>query len=383
MCEDRRVSDVMYDVIPPADNSWRLDVSEFCRIATDARDKAICEKKSRTIIKHYEDQVELWTQAVEVDEQQKRYQRGEPLISEPVDNSQVRRRVARITQGSLLLNIVLLMIKLIAYWRTGSTTILASLVDSILDLCSGGILIVVSCYYDRAQYERFPTGKNRFEPLGTLVFSCLMFVLSFKLLQEVVDEVNEIHTIRFVFDPLSTVILVVVTASKAAAAYICARSANGNTVILALADDHRNDVFANTIAVVGYFFAVHVSVWFDPILALVVTLLILRVWGAQILQQLYALSGHSAEDSYLNLLTVIARNHDFRVLMVDTVRAVTAGDGLTVEIDVVLPPDMPLCEAHDIAEHLQTFLESSPSLEVARAYVHADVETTHNPKLHR
>ncbi len=52
-------------------------------------------------------------------------------------------------------------------------------------------------------------------------------------------------------------------------------------------------------------------------------------------------------------------------------------DQWLVEVDVVLPPDMPLAQAHDIGEALQKKLELLP--EVARAFVHLDHECAHAP----
>lgn len=63
----------------------------------------------------------------------------------------------------------------------------------------------------------------------------------------------------------------------------------------------------------------------------------------------------------------------------DTCRAYYAGENLYVEVDIVLPPEMPLKDSHDIAESLQIKLESIPSVE--RAFVHADYETSHRPEV--
>lgn len=48
-----------------------------------------------------------------------------------------------------------------------------------------------------------------------------------------------------------------------------------------------------------------------------------------------------------------------------------------MEVDIVLPEDMTLKEAHDIGEPLQQKLESLP--EVERAFVHLDYEFEHRP----
>lgn len=52
-----------------------------------------------------------------------------------------------------------------------------------------------------------------------------------------------------------------------------------------------------------------------------------------------------------------------------------------MEVDIVLPPEMPLRDSHDIAESLQIKLESIPSVE--RAFVHADYETSHRPEVNQ
>ena len=49
-----------------------------------------------------------------------------------------------------------------------------------------------------------------------------------------------------------------------------------------------------------------------------------------------------------------------------------------VEVDIVLPENMPLKEAHDIGESLQAKLEKVPSVE--RANVHLDWNSHHQPR---
>lgn len=70
--------------------------------------------------------------------------------------------------------------------------------------------------------------------------------------------------------------------------------------------------------------------------------------------------------------------HSPMILAIDTVRAYTSGPRLLVEVDIVMDPDESLRATHDVAEELQTKLESLPDVE--RAYVHVDYETTHKPE---
>ena len=74
----------------------------------------------------------------------------------------------------------------------------------------------------------------------------------------------------------------------------------------------------------------------------------------------------------------MAVTHDSRIQQVDTCKAYYSGSNFVVEIDIVLPPEMPLHEAHDIGESLQKKLECLANVE--RAYVHIDYETDHAPE---
>lgn len=71
-------------------------------------------------------------------------------------------------------------------------------------------------------------------------------------------------------------------------------------------------------------------------------------------------------------------DHHKKIQLVDTVRAYHFGNNFLVEADIVLPAEMTLREAHDIAEPLQQKIEGLPNVE--RAFVHVDYECSHHPK---
>jgi len=89
------------------------------------------------------------------------------------------------------------------------------------------------------------------------------------------------------------------------------------------------------------------------------------------------LVGKTAETDFLSKITWICMDHHRKIDKVDTVRAFHFGNNFLVEVDIVLPPEMTLQEAHDIAEPLQQKIERLP--EVERAFVHIDYEYSHHP----
>lgn len=101
-------------------------------------------------------------------------------------------------------------------------------------------------------------------------------------------------------------------------------------------------------------------------------------WSKVVMQNVHSLIGKAAPPDYLAKLTYLIWNHHEEIKHIDTVRAYTFGAFYFVEVDIVLPGNMHLSQAHDIGETLQEKLEKLP--EVERAFVHVDFEYTHRPE---
>lgn len=125
-------------------------------------------------------------------------------------------------------------------------------------------------------------------------------------------------------------------------------------------------------------YQMHHPFYLRVILPLQLALYTIRTWSMTVLENVNSLVGRSAAPEYLQKLTYLCWNHHKAVRHIDTVRAYTFGSHYFVEVDIVLPADMPLQEAHDIGESLQEKLELLPEIE--RAFVHLDYEFSHKPE---
>jgi divalent metal cation (Fe/Co/Zn/Cd) transporter len=63
-------------------------------------------------------------------------------------------------------------------------------------------------------------------------------------------------------------------------------------------------------------------------------------------------------------------NHSPLIIKIDTVRAFYFGTAYLVEVDIVLPENMVLKEAHDIGESLQKRIEDLPDVERVCLNIH-------------
>lgn len=101
-------------------------------------------------------------------------------------------------------------------------------------------------------------------------------------------------------------------------------------------------------------------------------------WARTVMENVWSLIGRTAPPDFLAKLTYLIWNHHSEVKHIDTVKAYTFGSHYFVEVDIVLPKDMPLHQAHNIGETLQEKIEQLP--EVERAFVHIDFEYSHKPE---
>jgi divalent metal cation (Fe/Co/Zn/Cd) transporter len=173
-------------------------------------------------------------------------------------------------------------------------------------------------------------------------------------------------------------VLISTVALKVIALIICYRARMAGPAVRALVQDHRNDIITNSISLTATYIAAEIdgAWWVDPVAALLFSLYLLVGWVITGQEQVRNLSGKAASKDVVAALTWVAMTAHPAIHAVDTVRAYHIGTGIQAEIDIVLSPDMPLREAHDIAEALTLELEAVPQVE--RAFVHLDFETEHS-----
>lgn len=223
----------------------------------------------------------------------------------------------------------------------------------------------------------FPAGKSRMQPLGIIVFSCIMGTLGFQILIEGVQQLvgpDHTHHLEDIYGVIGVMITVILV--KFALYLFCRRSAS--PAVQTYAQDHRNDVATNTVGLISAMLGDRLYFWIDPLGAILLAMYIIYNWAETALENIKAMVGVSAPPEFLTQLTYLAWNHHSEIVCIDTVRAYTFGPKYFVEVDVVLPEEMPLRRAHDIGESLQNTVEAMT--EVERAFVHIDFETAHYPE---
>ncbi|XP_062076758.1 metal tolerance protein 4-like [Humulus lupulus] len=275
-------------------------------------------------------------------------------------------------------NIILLGLKIYATIKSGSIAIAASTLDSLLDLMAGGILWFTHLSMKSINIYRYPIGKLRVQPVGIIIFAAIMATLGFQVFIQALEQLIEANpSEKMSSDQLVWLysIMIFATVVKLALWVYCRRS--GNKIVRAYAEDHYFDVITNVVGLVAAVLADKFYWWIDPVGALILAIYTIANWSRTVFENAVSLVGQSAPPEVMQKLTYLVIRHP-QVKRIDTVRAYTFGVLYFVEVDIELPEDLPLKEAHAIGESLQINIEKLP--EVERAFVHLDFECEHKPE---
>ncbi|XVF55980.1 hypothetical protein PTKIN_Ptkin06aG0079300 [Pterospermum kingtungense] len=226
-------------------------------------------------------------------------------------------------------------VKIYATAKSGSLAIVISTLDSLLDLLAGGILWFTHLSMKSIIIYKYSIGKLRVQPVGIIIFAVVMATLA--------------------------------TAVKLVLWFYC-RSL-GSKIVRAYAKLVWLRLFLMINSTGGLTLLVPSSLH---------CIIDLELFWKMHVALSVSLVGQSAPPKVLQKLTYLVLRHRPQIKRVDTVRAYSFGVLFFVEVDIELPEDLPLKEAHAIGESLQINIEELP--EVERAFIHLDFECEHKPE---
>ncbi|KDO21523.1 hypothetical protein SPRG_12487 [Saprolegnia parasitica CBS 223.65] len=285
-------------------------------------------------------------------------------------------RVQLAISASIVINIILAIAKTYAAVVSGSLAVLSSLVDSILDLTSQGLFWFTDRYMHTPSPD-YPAGRRRLEPIAVVVSATLMGMASLEVVQKSIATLIEGfngHLPELDMSILTIAVLAIAIVVKLILWFLCAQIAHVSPSAAALAQDHRNDVFSNAVAVTTSMIAhYNVEMWYlDPIGAICISIYITWSWLETGKEQVDRLVGIQADEDFIARIDGIADTHH-PDMQSDIVRAYHFGNNFLVELEVIMPKSMTVGDAHDISLALQKKVEELDAVE--RAFVHVDYES--------
>lgn len=282
---------------------------------------------------------------------------------------------------NFLVNFVLLVGKIAILILTNSMSMVASLVDSVLDFLSTFIIYIANRLTRQKNWRvshLYPVGRSRLEPLGVLVFLVIIIISFFQVGQESLKRLlfstpEQRVAARVGFDAI--VIMILTILAKLGCWLWCMKSSSSS--VQALAQDAMTDIVFNTVSLLmptaGYMLNIW---WLDPLGAMLLSVYIIVLWCATAYEHIDNLTGAAADPVDCKVILYLAFRFAESIKKITALKVYHVGDHLNVEIDVVFALkefDLTFKDCHDIAESLQYLIETLPMVE--RAFVHIDYMT--------
>nr|VDD05285.1 unnamed protein product [Brassica oleracea] len=312
------------------DRSWQLNFDDF-QVSPEHKEKKSpsklhnclgCLGPEDNVADYYQQQVEMLEGFTEMDELAERgFVPG--MSKEEQDNLAKSETLA--IRISNIANMLLFAAKVYASVTSGSLAIVASTLDSLLDLLSGFILWFTALLYANTKP-------------GILVFASVMATLGLQIILESLRTMLSSHKeFSLTKEQESWVVGIMLSVTLVKLLLVLYCRSFSNEIVKAYAQDHFFDVITNIIGLIAVILANYFDNWMDPVGAIILALYTIRTWSMTVLENVNSLVGKTATPEYPQKLTYLCWNHHKAIRPIDTVRAYTFGSHYFVEVDIVLP----------------------------------------------
>ncbi len=250
--------------------------------------------------------------------------------------------------------VVILTLKGVAWFATGSASVLASLVDSLMDLVSSALNLMALRYAVQPADDQHRYGHGKAEALAAFV-QALLLVLSatgilFYALRRLYRDEAPLIDHGTLAITLMAVVMVITLALVLFQRWVVRRT--GSPLVQADSMHYRSDFLINGSVIVAIALSGRVG-WVDAVAAVLIALY-LYVAAFGILRDAVneLLDRELPREVDEQLLAVMAGHPG--VIGAHNLRTRRAGGRYFVQVDLEFPAEMPLHEAHDTALLIRT-----------------------------
>lgn len=273
------------------------------------------------------------------------------------------------TRASVATAGVLIMAKLAAWLLTGSVSVLASLVDSLMDAAASLVNLIAVQYALAPADEEHRFGHGKAESLAGLVQATFIAGSAAFLVLHAVDRLLYPRPLEDVGVGLAVMVFAIAATLALLALQRYVIQHTGSTAIRADSLHYRSDVLVNASIIVALMLETAGWGGLDPLFAVGIAMYILySAWHI----------GHEAFQLLMDRELPAERQQQLReialahpqVLGIHDLRTRQSGQTLFVQLHIELDAQMPLHEAHAIADRIETEIRSA--LPGADVIIHQD-----------
>ena len=291
-------------------------------------------------------------------------------MAENLSTADSERLLKRVTTASVMVACGLIMVKLAAWLITGSVSILASLVDSIMDAGASIINLLAVRYSLVPPDDEHRFGHGKAQSVAGLMQATFIAGSGLFLILEAVNRLLNPQPLEAVGIGVFVMVLAIVVTLGLVLfqQYVIRRT--GSAAIKADAMHYKMDLLTNASIIVALLLTQVGWSGIDPLFALVIAGYILHGSWKIGQESFHELIDRELPDEERKQITRIATRHP-QVHSIHDLRTRLSGHMKIIQLHLDLSDELSLVEAHEIAEQVETAIK--------HAFPNADVVIHQDP----
>lgn len=279
------------------------------------------------------------------------------------------RLLKRATYASVATAIVLIIVKLVAYLYTSSVSVLASLVDSLMDIGASVINLFAIRYALSPPDQEHRFGHGKAESVAGLAQSMFIAGSGLFLIIESIDRLLHPKAIEEIGVGIGVMLFSILATAMLITFQHYVIKHTQSTAIRADALHYRTDLLTNTAIIFALLLSQIGWLGFDPVFAILIAFYILySAWGIG-LEAFHDLLDRELSKEKRELIISIAQAHP-KVLGMHDLRTRLSGRTEFIQMHLELDDHLTLAAAHAIADEVETkIMQVIPTAEVV---IHQD-----------
>lgn len=280
--------------------------------------------------------------------------------------------------GSVLVGIIVLLLKYLAYAVTGSAALYSDALESIINIVAAGAAVVALRVSAMPADENHPYGHQKAEYFSAVLEGVLIVIAALAIFRDAWHTFFNLHELNA---PMRGLLLnAVATALNGVWATVLVR--NGKRVRSpALIADGRH-LYTDVVTSLGVFAGVVLVsltgwLWLDPSIAVLVALNILWSGWQLVRESIGGLMDEAVSEAELDRIRCAIFHHSQGAYQAHDLRTRHAGRRTFIDFHLVVPGEMSVDDAHHICDRLEAAIEE----EVADSTVTIHVEPEDKAKV--
>lgn len=278
----------------------------------------------------------------------------------------------QVAKMAVVIGLLIFFIKLAAYLISGSVALLSDAMESIVNIAASIMMLASIRVAMMPADADHRYGHQRAENISCLVEGILIVIAALMIImasaERLLNPVNSFSSIG-----LALVISLVATSLNGGMSYLLMRSSrqNGSIALEGDAKHLMSDVISSVGIVFGLILA-ELTGWYilDPIMALVVALLLIRMAYTVLAKTCHDLMDHSCPESEAIIESVLKEHGGF--LQYHDLKTRHVGEDIYAEMHLCVPAEMSMAEAHNLTESIEDAIRVKiPSVVVS---IHLETE---------